>query len=168
MIFRILALAAVCFFAAGCQSVASLKIFEKDRFYDKSLRYTKSAQLIHTLETKVKISATYLNPIYAKEYGEGESFVVGLFMPEDFDKKELSGLSNPSVSLSMDKAKALKIVELDRSSSTLLRQIPNTDNWSRYYLVTFAKAADSKPMRLALGYAPYGEVFLEFSKTDEQ
>jgi hypothetical protein len=156
----------------GCTSsvpndaTSALKMFNKDIFYDKALKYTKSAQIINSFETKAKISATYLSKLEPVNYGSGEQFLVGIYIVNDDDDAKKSGLNNKNFSLAMsagDQKIEAKIVKELKNEDELVRRIPHSDNWSRYYIVSFP-TEKAQTLTLQYSHAQFGEATLNFSK----
>ncbi len=156
------------FILSGCQTYSAFEIFKKDDLYERALLQTKNKQIINSLETKAKITATYLNPLYPSTYKDGEHFFVGVYIPDDYDKKESAGLFNKDYKLLMMGAKEdiapLSISEITKKEqSELYKKMPHTDNWSKYYVVSFPKQADAANLTLLLKTL-YGETSLDFPK----
>ncbi|MGE4399728.1 MAG: hypothetical protein AB7D29_09435 [Campylobacterales bacterium] len=166
----------------GCQTYNAFDMFKKDEHYEKALKETRNAQIINSMETKAKITATYLNPLYPSRYSDAEYFFVGVYIPDDYDKKEESGLYNKDYSLSMTvaaKKEELKlgeqaalpstvqakivetIVKLDQNE--LYKKMPHTDAWSRYYVVSFPKQEGNSALGLSFK-GPDGAASLSFPK----
>lgn len=164
------------FVLGGCGSTmqeeanSAFKMFNKDQFYEKALIQTKSSQIINSLETKAKISATYLNKIDSK-YVDGEYFFVGVYIVNDDDDGKKSGLANKRFRLYINNTdkKAEKsaqieaeVVELLRNDDDAVRKMPHTENWSRYYIVKFPT---QKTPSLTMEYkSEYGKAVLLFPK----
>lgn len=143
-------------FLAGCHSYSGLSVLGKDRFYEDALNKTVSVQLLNSLETKAKISATHLNPLMPEKFSEGESFFVGVYIPDDYDKVESTGLFNAQFNLFLkgEKGELLKPQKIEpikkREDSEIYKKMPLTDAWSRYYIVTFKKAESDKKAPITL------------------
>jgi len=159
-------------FFCGCSptvpndATSALKMFNKDNFYDSALKYTKSAQIINSFETKAKISATYLSKIEQDKYGTGEQFLVGIYIVNDDEEPKKAGLNNKNFTLSMgangSKFEPKSVKEL-KNEDELVRRIPHSDNWSRYYIVEFP-AQKSQTLTLHYSHAQFGEATLNFAK----
>lgn len=168
---------------SGCaSSYNAFDMFKKDTMHEKALLNTKNAQITNSLETKAKITATYLNPIYPSEYKNAEYFFVGVFIPDDYDNPKESGLFNKDFKLTMDD-KVKKEVALGSSTlpkgyieplsveyivkkdeNLLYKNMPHTDNWSKYYIVSFPKQEGDTALSLKLKSTLYGEVLLSFPR----
>ncbi len=153
---------------SGCQTYNAFDMFKKDDSYEKALIQTKNAQIINSLETKAKISATYLNPLYPMEYKDAEYFFVGVYMPDDYDNPANAGLFNKEYKLAVKTAKGFvepKGVEqiLKKEQNELYRKMPHTDVWSRYYVVSFPKQDGEGAIELLLK-SSYGEALLSFPR----
>lgn len=153
------------FVFGGCQTYDAFDMFKKDEHYEKAIKETRSAQIVNSMETKAKITLTYLNPIYPSRYSDAEYFFVGLYIPDDYDKKEQAGLFNKDYLLSMrvtPKKDDVKLGEKAAEASDvqakvvetitkpdqheIYKKMPHTDAWSRYYIVSFPK--QDKDMQL--------------------
>jgi hypothetical protein len=144
-------------------ATSALKMFSKDK---QALKYTKSAQIINSFETKAKITATYLSKLDTAKYGSDERFVVGIYIVNDDDEAKKSGLNNKNFTLTMNvegkKLEAKVIGEL-KNEDELVRRIPHSDNWSRYYIVSFP-TQKAQTLTLQYSHAQFGEATLNFSK----
>lgn len=168
-------LGAIIFFS-GCsvnmqeEANSALKMFNKDSAFEKALIYTKSSQIINSLETRAKITATYLNKIDSK-YSDGEYFFIGVFIVNDDDDTKKSGLDNKSYQLvlnSLDKKSGAnlqltpEVVQILKNDDEFVRKMPHTESWSRYYIVKFP---NQKSNSLSIEYkSEYGKAVLNFPK----
>lgn len=153
---------------SGCQTYGAFDVFKKDEQYELALLHTKNRQIINSLETKAKITATYLNPLYPSTYKDSEYFFIGLYIPDDYDKKESAGLFNKDYKLLIkgirEDIAPLNISEITKKEQNeLYKKMPHTDNWSKYYIVSFPKQADEANLTLLLK-SLYGETSLVFLK----
>lgn len=182
MIKKIAFTAFTAFMFIGCGAYNALDMFQKDKSYEKALLHTKNAQITNSLETKAKITATYLNPLYPSEYKDAEYFFVGMYIPDDYDSPKESGLFNKDYNLLMidmrEKVVALgdkEVVQgyikplsvepiIKKEQNLLYKKMPHTDNWSRYYVVSFPKQQGTEPLNLKLKSNLYGEVLLNFPR----
>lgn len=153
------------FLLGGCQTYSAFEALKKDDYYEKALLQTKSAQIINSLETKAKITATRLNPLYPDKYKDGEYFYVGVYIPDDYDKNDSAGLFNKEYKLYLKGdggyMEPLSVNEtIKKEQNELYKKAPIKDNWSRYYTVSFAKQkTDALTLKL---FSPYGEALLNF------
>jgi hypothetical protein len=178
IIFTVLAV----FIFSGCASYNAFSMFQKDTQHEKALLNTKNAQITNSLETKAKITATYLNSVYPSQYKDAEYFFIGVFIPDDYDNPKESGLFNKGFKLMMED-KTQKEVGLGsdkaikgymepltteyiarKDESVLYKNMPHTDNWSRYYVVSFPKQKGVEPLNLKLKSTLYGEAALSFPR----
>ncbi len=168
MIKRVVAPIFAAFILSGCQTYNAFDMFKKDDLYEKALMKTKNAQIINSLETKAKISATHLNPLYPSEYKDGEYFFVGVYIPDDYDNPKEAGLFNKEYKLAMKGEKRMMeptSIEpiVKKEQNELYKKMPHTDAWSRYFIVSFPKQTDEATIELTLK-SSYGEALLSFPK----
>ncbi len=154
-------------FINGCHSKVPKEIedaLKRDRYYEKALSYTKKGEIIKSLETKAIIFATYLNKLDKKYKSDtNSSFLIGVYIDNDFKKDEKKGLNNPNFTLKyQDGSKPILIKGL-KEDSTLLKSIPLVNSWSNYYLVTF-KDNHKRDVELIYTLKNYGETKLLFKK----
>lgn len=137
-------------------------LFTPDRVAQKALTHTRKAEIFNSLEIKVSLIATYLNPVLP-EYEKRDKvfFLMSIFIDNDFEEPSRYGLRNPDISLEMNGEKPLEIKELKRDDP-LRKLAPIQNMWSHYYLVTFAKP-QSPEMRITLKSRRYGASTLTFS-----
>ena len=156
------------FVLSGCHHYNAMEMFKKDDSYEKAVLHTKSGQIVSSLETKAKITVTYLNPLYPNEYSDKDYFFVGVYIPNDYDVAEKRGLMNPDFKLSLQKegdTAPVKISEIvKKENDPLYKKMPLTDEWSRYYLVSFEKIKADKTISLALKNISGGETVLNFQR----
>ncbi len=164
------------FVLGGCgmnmqeEADSAFKMFNKDQFYESALIQTKSSQIINSLETKAKISATYMNKIDPK-YTDGEYFFVGVYIVNDDDDNKKSGLANKRFKLYINNTdkKAEKgsqieaeVVETLKNEDDAVKKMPHTENWSKYYIVKFPT---QKAASITMEYkSEYGKAVLLFPK----
>jgi len=153
---------------SGCQTYNAFDMFKKDDSYEKALIETKNAQIINSLETKAKLSATYLNPLYPSEYKDAEYFFVGVYIPDDYDSPKDAGLFNKEYKLVMKDIKGdiqPKNIEqiAKKEQNKLYKQMPHTDTWSKYYIVSFPKQDGASALELKFK-SSYGEASLSFPR----
>lgn len=173
---------ATVFVFGGCASYNAFDMFKRDAGYEKALLNTKNAQISNSFETKIKLTAAYLNPLFPQEYKDAEYFFVGVFIPQDYDEPKKAGLFNEDYNLTI-KAEEVKNPSLGQASgsasylapisikeivkkdeSELYKKMPHTDNWSRYYVVSFPKQNNSEILTLRLQSVIFGEALLNFPK----
>jgi hypothetical protein len=117
--------------------------------YAEALPHTKRGEIVDRFESKALISASYLNAIYPDnaEYNATETFLIGLYIANDFSAKAKSGLNNPNYSLALNGKKYLSAEIVDKNS-VLLKLMPLVNRWNKYYIVRFA--ASDAPLNLSL------------------
>ncbi len=141
----------------GCSS-KELRVFAEDKPYIEAMRYTKKGDILLSLEHKAMIIATYLNPLTNKD--DKEYFFVRVFIDNDFEDENRSGLFNPSYSLTLNGQKPLKITKLS-TDSELAKRMPFIEPWYHLYLVTFAKSEDER-LELTFRNDAVGQAVLTF------
>jgi len=134
IIFLMLFVSAV--FFAGCGK-SSFVMLDKDKHYKETLEFTQKKQLKNYLQTVAVFRATYLNKVYPQDYKDNEYFFIGVYIPDDIKKKK--GLLNPLFELLLNGKEPLKITELKHNSSSLIKKMPLTNRWTKYYIVEFEK-----------------------------
>ncbi len=144
----------------GC-SVKTPTLFKKDESYLEALRYTNMGDIAISLENKAQIIATYLNPF---QKGEGERFFVRIYIDNDFSDPKKAGLHHPGFSLTLNGQKPLKIEELPYESE-LVKNMPFTQKWYHFYLVTFKKSTKDL-LILTLSHPDFGSAELDFRNSD--
>lgn len=155
---------------AGCSSKneGMLSYLNIDEQTEKALNYTKSAQIVNSLELRAKITATYLNPLYPDKYKDGEYFFVGVYIPGDYGKPKPEDVNRTDYRLvlkSKDGNSSALSAEIVDKKSHFFKSMPHTDNWSRYYVVGF-KGLKPKVynMTLVLISEEYGTAQMDFVK----
>ncbi|MEF3192162.1 MAG: hypothetical protein K6347_06440 [Campylobacterales bacterium] len=143
---------------SGCGS-SVLSIFKKDEIYERGLSHTKRAQIISSLETRAYITASRLKAIDPKTYHTGESFLVGVLISDDRQEANQSGLYNKSLSYHLNGLSPLTITPID-VEDPLVKRLPHTNAWSRYYLVSFPDINGSPVLSFSL--ESFGEANLSF------
>ncbi len=146
----------------GC-SAKELRIFSPDKPYIEALRYTASADIAVSLENKAMIIATYLDPL-EKKYRDGEYFFVRVYINDDFEDQNRSGLYHPGYSLTLNKKKPLWIKGLD-FDDPLVKRMPFVQKWYKIYLVKFPKI-EKKKLQLIFAHEAYGKVVLNFQNIE--
>jgi len=143
---------------AGCESksVQPPALLKPDEKYLQALRYTQKCEIALSLETKALLIATYLNPLgdFAKE-----SFLIRIYIEDDFEDEKLAGLYHPGYSLSLNEQNATKITPLQKDDP-LLKGMPFTQSWYKFYVVEFP--AQKERLRLTLSHKDYGSCGVEF------
>jgi hypothetical protein len=159
---RVLICAAIAIALVGCGRSAFFD-FTGSATYAEALPHTKRGELVDRFESKALISASYLNAIYPnnKDYNGTETFLIGLYIANDFSAKEKSGLNNPNYSLSLNGDKPSGVQTVDKNDP-LLKLMPLVNRWSRYYIVRFASA---KKLALSLTEADTNQsIVISFEK----
>lgn len=135
------------FILGGCGQSALLTL-GKDEKYNTILTQTQKKQLTDSATTLGLFRTTYLNPLYPDEYRGKEYFFIGLYLQDDF-KRDKGGLNNPHYSLTMNGQSYAEAMELEKSDP-LYKQMPLTERWIRYYLVSFEDNSSAARMNVTL------------------
>jgi hypothetical protein len=133
------------FIFAGCGN--NFAMLKKDNYYENALYNSNQAAIIESFEAKAYMSATYLNKIDSS-YNDGEYLFFGLFITDDFDDKNMTGLENKNYSLKLNGKEFISKTQISRDSN-LSKNLPFVNNWSKYYILKFPKD-DNKTLTLTL------------------
>jgi hypothetical protein len=138
----------IAFALIGCGRSAFFD-FTGSAAYAEALPHTKRGEIVDRFESKALISASYLNAIYPdnKDYNAAETFLIGLYIANDFSAKERAGLNNPNYSLALNGEKYLNVEIVDKNS-VLLKLMPLINRWNKYYIVRFAKTSETLNLTL--------------------
>ncbi len=153
-------------FLTSCENKMLNQLHNKQDFY-ANLQQTQKIILSDNNETKAMLSITYL---HSKEYlkyksskkqkEKGERFIVGIFF-EDTNSSLSMDLNN-SYSIRLGRKYPKDIKELSINDD-ILKNIPMVNNWSKYYLVTFAHKS-KKRFNFVLSHKDYGIKRIKFYK----
>lgn len=155
----------VALMVTGCAKTATA-LFQKDEFYERSLTFSRKADLLNSFETKAIVSATYLSAVSDEYKKMGSVFVVGVYITNDFNDKNRSGLLNPEFALRMDNNISAQTIQPLAKEDPLLKKLPFINNWAKYYLVTFPQS-DKPNVELHL-LGALGKASMLFPKVDEE
>jgi hypothetical protein len=160
MKYLILAILMLLFLSSGCSQKSGL--FAPDLLEEKALSATRKGEIYNSLEIKASLVATYLNPVL-KSYNADEkaSFLVSVFIDDDYSDPKKQGLFNPDYLLTLNGKKATEIRPL-KLDDDLVKIAPVKNMWSHYYLVTFPKTSSEKLM-MRFESQRYGASILNFS-----
>jgi hypothetical protein len=168
-VLRIL-LVAIVILITGCTTKQDgiLSMLSIDNAHEKALGQTQSAQIINSLELRAKITATYLNPLYPDKYKDNEWFFVGVYVPHDSGKAKPNDINRTDYKLMLkvgdQNLSAINAQVVDKKSA-FFKQMPHTDNWSRYYIIEFPKSSPKiYNMTLMLISEEYGTAKMDFVK----
>ncbi len=144
----------------GCSRKTGL--FAPDVLEEKALSATRRGEIYNSLEIKASLVATYLNDVL-KSYRSDKraSFLVSVFIDDDYSDPEKQGLYNPDYALTLNGKKPIE-VKLLHKNDDLIKIAPVRNMWSHYYLVTFPKPA-SKSLSMRFESQRYGASILKFS-----
>ncbi|MDR2905486.1 MAG: hypothetical protein LBU73_06005 [Helicobacteraceae bacterium] len=106
--------------------------------YADALPHTKRAEIIDKFESRALITASYLNAIYPedKNYSENETFLIGLYIANDFTDKQKQGINNPNYTLALGENNYISAEKVDKNDH-LLKIMPLVNRWNHYYIVRF-------------------------------
>ena len=159
---KIFLIVLVAVFFLGCsQKEEVVNLLKKDRVYTEALRNTQKGDILLSLENKAQIIATYLNEF--NDSYEDETFFVRVYIDNDFDDENRSGLFHPGYTLALNSQKPLEIKILDKEN-LLVKTLPFTQPWYHYYLVKF-KRVEEDMLNLRFANENYGETILTFEKS---
>ena len=148
-----LSLAAL-FLVVGCSKREdAIKIFSQDKPYVKALKRTKRGEIDISLEMKASIIATYLGD---------ERFFVRVYIDNDFEDENRSGLFHPGYSLTLNSKAPIDIKPIHQDDS-IVKRMPFVEPWYHLYIVTFPKVKGSL-LKLEFANKEYGATALTFSK----
>jgi len=117
---------------------------------EEALLSLKKGVISQDGDTKATIQAIYLNNTNNELYENGENFFIAVYIADDFDESKNYGLKNSRYRLSLNGNEAVKVIELDESS-TLRKEMPLKSRWSHYYHVIFNKT-DADELKLTFSY----------------
>jgi len=146
-IFFFLSILALTF--SGC---SIKKVFKKDVFYEKTLKYTQRGQIVSSLETKALIDAVYLNPLYPDKF-KNPTFLIGVY--NDFGNK----LINNEFNITLNNKSPVKISK-NIPNFISYKLYPFYNSWMKYYLVEFNKT--NTPYTITYKSRDWGKVKLTF------
>jgi len=147
------------------------QLFTKDEIYDKSLKNTHKAQLIASFETKALLTATYLNPVFAKrkckkrfrnQMADAEYFFVGVFITNS----KSSEFNTKGYRLRLNGREPIDIKLLEKDDP-LRYEMPMMNNWSTYYKVKFPIVEENE-LKLIFENDRFGKDILEYSKGEKE
>lgn len=147
----------------GCQKNIPIDVFQKDKFYEKSLENTKKGEIVNSFETKVLIVSTYLNPIIEGDIKTSEMFLTGIYPQDDEEMGNIGSIETILLNYSL---KPIKIKKLE-SNDPLIKYSPFQNKWMKYYLIEFEKQKQHEEAEnLSVIYQDryYGQMILTFQK----
>lgn len=151
-------------FLVGCTTSPTVKT----SFEEIAKFYFKKAVLVKDLETRVILKSIYLNPIencantIKNCSNSSETFLMAIYIENDFQTPNESGLFNPFLTLTLNGQKAVK-TKLLTKENPLIKQAPFFTQWDKYYLVSFPKN-DAHILNLELGFKGVGYKTLSHKK----
>ena len=139
--------------------------FNKHLISQKKLQKSEKIRIFSNGETKIALTATYLNgyeSLTDKEEREREKFIIGMYKSSDVYSIGLKGTeqnltlhvqypkTDRSLSFEEEVARRagydavpITMVEI-ASNSTLLQNIPLVNSWSKYYYIEFPHTYDKE------------------------
>ncbi len=163
---RIVIVSLLILFLTSCENKMLNQLHNKQDFY-AHLQQTQRITLSKDDNTKAILSVTYL---HSKEYlkykssrkqkEDGERFIIGIFFEDN--NSSLSMDLNNSYSIRLGRKIPKDIKELSINDN-ILENIPMVNNWSKYYLVTFAYKP-RKRFNFVFSHQEYGTKRIKFYK----
>ncbi len=159
--------AAAALVLGGCaakKSVEAPSVLKPDRRYLEALRHTQRGDISVSLENKAQIIATYLNPLDERRYKDAEAFFVRIYIDNDFEDENRSGLFNPYYRLTLngDEPKKIQKIEYDEAAAM---DMPFVKKWYKLYIVEF-NASQKRNLDLKLTHPEFGSAVLRFRNSD--
>jgi len=145
-------------FFTGCAQKSGFSFFHKDKPYEMAIGHTRKGEIVVSMENKAFIIATHLNPLY-KKYSDGEYFFVRVYITNDFEDEDKSGLFNQKYHIFLNNNKPLEIRVVPKDD-ILVKEMPMVKPWYKLYLVKFPKVG--KKLKLIFKSDDYGETQLIF------
>jgi len=133
---------------------------------EEALLALKKGVISQDGDTKATIQAIYLNSADNELYQSGENFFVAVYIADDFDESKNYGLKNSRYRLTLNDNEAVKVIELDESS-TLRKEMPLKSRWSHYYHVVFDKSK-AEELKLTFAYKNLAKSVLAYQKELQQ
>jgi hypothetical protein len=161
------AMVGMVFLASGCGAKKAEdmtpSVLRPDYRYMEALRYTKKGDISVSLENRAQIIATYLNPLAKKDQKE-HHFFVRVYIENDFDEENRSGLFHPFYTLTLNGAEPKKIEKISYGEAVQM-SMPFVKRWYRLYRVTFDPIT-SRRLSLRFAHRHDGEVVLDFENSE--
>ncbi|MGM0533712.1 MAG: hypothetical protein ACQERK_04345 [Campylobacterota bacterium] len=146
-------LVAAAFFISGCSVKGEFKFLINDnKTYTHAVEYTKKLQLKEGRQTRMLVTATYINKLYTTLPKDKEHFIVGI--PKE------SGEFFHNYQLTLD-GKAADTVTKAKKIHTL--NLPLINQWNTYYRVSFANVS-ANALTLSLSHPDQGSDSATFIK----
>ncbi|MRJ02482.1 MAG: hypothetical protein C6I05_03440 [Epsilonproteobacteria bacterium] len=151
----------------GCgKKVERPNVLRPDPVYVEAMRHTEKGDIAISLENKALIIATHLNPMDREKYRGRERFFIRVYIDNDFDDENRSGLFHPGFSLTLNGHPPTRIEKIDYDAP-LAKKMPFTQKWYHLYLVTFPESQEEK-LILTLSHPDYGSARLTFPNSPEE
>ena len=126
------------FMISGCSRTTAFDFFKMDTEHERAVENMKTGTIVRSFETEAILSTIYLNHVYPEKYKDGEHFFVALYSREDIRLYFKSGLNNNKYNFTCNGEKPIESREL-KPGDELRRLMPITNEWNRYYYVSFPK-----------------------------
>ena len=154
-------LLAVALIFVGCSTKKiEPSLVKPDKRYLEALRYTQKCDIALSLENKALMIATYLNPL---EKSDKERFLVRIYIDNDYEDQNRSGLNHPGYALRLNAQAPRKIISVKKHDK-VLEDMPFKQPWYKFYIVEFKKS-DSKDLTLTLSHKNYGSCSVTFENS---
>ncbi len=152
---RFFAITLVCtaFLLGGCSVKGEFEFLINDnKTYTHAVEYTKKLQLKEGRQTRMLVTATYINKLYTTLPKDKEHFIVGI-------PKENSGFFH-DYRLTLEDNTADTVTKAKKIHTL---NLPLINQWSTYYLVSFANVS-ANSLTLTLSHPDQGSDSATFIK----
>lgn len=133
----------------GCALKQAIK---QDPIYEKTLKQTRRAQIVNSLETKALIDAVNLNDLYPKKF-QKPTFLIGIY------NNQSNAIQNMEFSIFLNSKKPVRVSKIIPTFIPY-KNYPFYNSWMTYYIVTFNNT--QKPYLLEYKSAHWGETKITF------
>jgi len=151
----------ISFLFIGCSQNYNEHVKPTDILHEQSLTQTQKIEIKSETTTKAYITATYINQINHKLVGlnnEVERFIVSIYIPSEQRQElynEIFFIINGQVE---------SCVKILKKNNPMLKLIPVSNPWSRYYYVEAHKKERNKTITFSFKTFDYSSPTLTFSK----
>lgn len=136
----------------------SQNVIGKNNLYKTGLEYTQVNDLVYSFETKAILNTTYLNISDPSKYDNPNenSFLIGIYIVNDNEKKEKKALNNKKFILSLN-SNTEYTKQLINKSDEIYENIPVLNPYAQYYMVKFKKDK-SKIINIKYSHTNFGSI----------